>query len=77
MDEVNIPRKLVARFKKEEDQQSWNRGKEGTQAKKATYVNLDDYKKYSPETIKRWLKLYDVTAFEMINGKWEQFGHEK
>ena len=77
MDEVNTPRKLVARFKKKEDQQSWNRGKQGTQAKKAIYITNDDYKKYSPETIKRWLELYDVTAFIMVNRKWEQFDYAK
>jgi len=73
---MTTPYKIVAHFRSSDLQKSWSRGKEGTQAKKATYVNYDDYKKYSPETIKRWLKLYDVTAFEMINGKWEQFNYE-
>jgi len=68
---MSVPYKIIARYRSPELQESWNRGKEGTQAKKATYVNMDDYLKYSPETISRWRKMYDVSIFKMVNKKWE------
>lgn len=69
---MTTPHKIIARYKSPELQKSWSRGKEGTQAKKATYVNKDDYLKYSPETLARWEKMYDVSAFKMVGKKWEQ-----
>ena len=63
--------KVVGRFKKKEDQKSWCRGKEGTQAKKRTYINDVDYMKYSPELIERWAKLYDVEIHKNNGDTWD------
>lgn len=62
--------KVVAIFRNPEQNPSWNRGKEGTQAKKQTYVSESDFKKYSPILIKRWKKIWDVKCYELINEKW-------
>ena len=62
--------KVVGRFKKEDLQKSWSRGKEGTQAKKRIYVSKSDYEKHSGDLIKRWIKSYDIEVYKLIDGIW-------
>ena len=50
---------------------SWLHGKVGRIEKKRVYVSKEDFDKYSPETIKRWVHCkYQVEVYEMIDGKW-------
>lgn len=65
--------KIVGRYKEKENQESWNRGKPLTQAKKRTYINEEDFNKYSPKLIERWERLYYVEVYENINDVWELY----
>jgi len=67
---MTVPFKIVAKYKGADQQQSWARGKPGTQAKKATYINESDYLKYSPDLLSRWNRFYLVEVFKMHDGKW-------
>lgn len=67
---MSVPFKVVGKYKPINLQKSWDRGKPGTQAKKATYINESDYLKYSTELLKRWVDLYDVEVFKMVDSKW-------
>lgn len=60
--------KVVGRYKKQTLQKSWCRGKEGTQAKKRTYINKSDYDKYAHDLIKRWKCHYDVEIYKDVDG---------
>ncbi len=63
--------KVVGRYKKADQQKPWCRGKEGTQAKKRTYIDKTTFDKHSPDLIKRWGTLYDVEVYNHIDGNWQ------
>jgi hypothetical protein len=69
--------KVVGRYKKQENQKSWCRGKPGTQAKKRVYIDEFDYLKYSSELIARWATIYDVEIYKKEGSKWALVKHNQ
>jgi hypothetical protein len=69
---VNKSFKIVGKYRAEDLQPSWCRGKPNTQAKKRVYTSEEDYNKYGKDTATRWRSYYDVTAYELIDGKWKE-----
>lgn len=64
--------KIVGRYRSKDKQPPWGGyGKEGTQYKKTTYHSLKDYKKYSPEIIKRWGEYHAIELYELVGGEWK------
>ena len=72
---MNRSFKVVGKYKALEEQSAWSNGKPHTQAKKRVYTSKDDFDRYAPELIQRWRDntKWDVTAYEMINGKWVEY----
>ena len=65
-----IPHKVVAKYKQEDMQKSWSKGKPLNQAKKRVYISEEDYNRYSPNLIKRWSRGYYIEVSQYIDGKW-------
>lgn len=65
--------KIVGRYLSVEERPKWaSFGKTGCQHKKRVYVSYEDFKRYAPETLKRWSAYLSVSAFRLVDGKWEE-----
>lgn len=69
--------KLVGRFS--ESTPAYYRGTVGLQGKKRVYVSREDFDRFSPKTIKRWIVYsgYDIEVYEQIDGKWVLLSQQK
>jgi hypothetical protein len=65
--------KVVARYTDISNTTGWMpRGKIGNQFKKRIYTSEEDFKKYGIKWLENWKQFCDVSAYQLIDDKWEE-----